>query len=242
MEKKGNKTIHYCWFGRGKKPAIVEKCINTWSKTCPDFEITEWNEDNFDVDICPYVKQAYDAKKYAFVSDYARFFVLNKYGGVYLDTDVELIKNVGSLAEKNFVGFESPLSVNTGLIMACEKDNALCKDMLEEYDRDIFVKEDGSLNLRTVCERVTDWFVDRGLILNGQTQMIGGFTVYASEYFNPVDMKSGKKHITDNTYSIHHYAASWVKKSAKIRGKIYQLLVRLFGEKFAERVRNIINK
>lgn len=243
MEKKDKcKTIHYCWFGRSKKPAIVEKCISSWKTICPEFDIVEWNEDNFDINICQYVKQAYDAKKYAFVSDYARFYVLNKFGGVYLDTDVELINDITPLLEDDFVGFESNDSVNTGLIMHCSEDNELCKAMIEDYNKDSFIFEDGTYNLRTVCHRVTDWLVKRGLILDGTTQNIGGFIVYEKDYFNPMDMKSGQLKISENTYSIHRFAASWVKRSDRFRGKAYRVLVRIFGENFAERIRKIVKR
>lgn len=216
--------------------------MSSWAKVCPDFKIVEWNEDNFDVNICPYVKQAYDNKKYAFVSDYARFYVLNKYGGVYLDTDVELIKDITPLLTTNFTGFEKNDSVATGLIMACDKDDELCKAMIEEYDKDSFIRDDGSLNLRTVCHRVTDWFVEKGLKLDGSTQTVAGYVVYQKDYFNPIDMNSGKLSITDNTYSIHRYAASWVKKSDRLRGKIYSWIVRTFGENTAERMRKILGR
>lgn len=237
-----SKVIHFCWFGRDEKPQIIKRCMESWHKICPDYEIKEWNEDNFDINICTYVKQAYEAKKYAFVSDYARFYILNKFGGVYLDTDVELIKDITPLLVENFTGFESTNSVATGLIMSCAPDDELCKAMLDEYNADSFIKEDGSMNLRTVCERVTDWLVERGLQLNGETQQVAGYAIYAPEYFNPTDMRTGKITITGNTYSIHRYAASWCSKSERIRGKIYKALARVFGVKFAEKVRTIIKK
>ena len=243
MEKKElNKTIHYCWFGRGEKPEIIKKCMESWSKICPGYEIIEWNEDNFDINICPYVKQAYEAKKYAFVSDYARFYVLNKFGGVYLDTDVELIKDITPLLKEDFTGFENDTSVATGLIMYCCADNELCQAMLEEYNCDAFIKEDGSLNMRTVCERVTDWLVERGLQLDGTTQRVAGYTIYSAEYFNPTDMRTGKVTITCNTYSIHKYAASWCSKAEVRRGKIYKFIARVVGVKFADKIRKMIRR
>lgn len=237
-----SKTIHYCWFGRGDKPDKIKKCMASWSKICPDYQIIEWNEDNFDINICPYVKQAYEAKKYAFVSDYARFYVLNKFGGVYLDTDVELLKDITPLINENFAGFESNNSVATGLIMACDVNNELCKAMLDDYDKDVFIKEGGSLNLRTVCERVTEWLEERGLKLDGTTQNVAGYTIYAAEYFNPMDMQTGKIRISENTYSIHHYAASWCSKAEIRRGKIYRFLSRIFGVKFADKIRKIVRR
>ena len=168
--------------------------------------------------------------------------MLNKFGGVYLDTDVELIKDIEPLLKDDFTGFENDDSVATGLIMACEKDNELCKAMIDEYEKDVFLLGDGSFNLRTVCHRVTDWFVEKGLKLDGTTQQVGGFTVYRKDYFNPIDMKTGKLEVTDNTYSIHRYAASWVKKSDRARGKIYSFIARTFGENFAEKVRKIVGR
>ena len=241
MEKKElNRTIHYCWFGNGEKPKVIKNCIKSWSKICPDYEIIEWNEDNFDINICSYVKQAYDAKKYAFVSDYARFYVLNKFGGVYLDTDVELLKDITPLLYENFTAFENDKSVATGLIMASDTNDELCRAMLNEYDGDSFIKEDGSLNLRTVCERVTDWLVVRGLKLNGETQCVADYKIYAAEYFNPMDMQTGKISITENTYSIHHYAASWCSKSSRFRGKVYRTIARIFGKSSADKLRKLL--
>lgn len=237
-----SKTIHYCWFGRGDKPEKIKRCMASWSTICPDYKIVEWNEDNFDVNICPYVKQAYEAKKYAFVSDYARFYVLNKFGGVYLDTDVELLKDITPLISENFTGFESDKSVATGLIMASDTNDELCRAMLNEYDGDSFIKEDGSLNLRTVCERVTDWLVVRGLKLNGETQCVADYKIYAAEYFNPMDMQTGKISITENTYSIHHYAASWCSKKERFRGEIYKFIAKMCGVNFAEKIRKIFGR
>lgn len=204
------KTIHYCWFGKNEKSDKIKYCIQSWSKFCPDFKIIEWNEDNFDINVCKYVKQAYDAKKYAFVSDYARFYVLYKYGGVYLDTDVELIKDIKPLLSENFTGFERNDAVATGLMMACEKGTELCKAMLDSYEADSFLNEDGSFNCDyTVCNRVTDWLEKRGLRLDGSKQKVADFVIYPTEYFNPKGGDYGKDKITENTYSIHHYLATW---------------------------------
>lgn len=203
------KIIHFCWFGYGEKSSKINYCIDSWRKICPDYEIKEWNEDNFDINICDYVKQAYEQKKYAFVSDYARYFILNEYGGVYLDTDVELIRDITPLLSHNFAGFESNDSVNTGLIMACEKDNELCQAMLEDYNNDKFILDDGTLNLKTVCARTTDWLVSKGLRLDNTKQEVADYIIYPSEYFNPKGGDYGKEVITENTYSIHHYLATW---------------------------------
>lgn len=236
-----NKIIHYCWFGKTEKPAIVQECIETWHKICPDYEIIEWNEDNFDINICDYVKEAYQSKKWAFVSDYVRFYILDKMGGIYLDTDVELIKPINKFLESNFVGFESANSVATGLIMGCNPNNNLCKLMLDEYNSDKFIVN-GKFNMRTVCHRVTDIFVKHGLVLQDYTQKVMDFTVYDSSYFNPYNMDTGVIEVKENTVSIHHYAGTWLNKKDKLRGKIYQLICRIFGKKTAEKIRKIVGR
>lgn len=235
------KIIHYCWFGGADKPKLFKKCLASWRKFCPDYEIREWNEDNFDVASCPYVKEAYEAKKWAFVSDYARFKVLYEYGGIYLDTDVELLKNLDGLLSNPFTGFEESDSVATGLIMGCEKGDGLCAEMTEEYEKDAFFI-DGKQNLRTVCERVTDDLIRHGLIPNGETQSVFGYTIYAKDYFNPMDRDRGKVVATENTYSIHWYAGTWVSSYDKFRGRVYQLLVRIFGKRFAEALRKAVGR
>lgn len=235
------KTIHYCWFGKAEKPKLINKCIASWCEKCPDFEIIEWNEDNFDINICNYVREAYENKKWAFVSDYARFYVLNNFGGIYLDTDVELLKPLDSFLTKNFLAFENSKSVNSGLIMGCEANNALCKQMLEQYDNDKFVINN-EMNLKTVCVRVTDILVNNGLELVDKTQEVIGFKVYDTSYFNPYDMDTGKITLRDNTVSIHHYAATWVSKNDKFRGKVYRVICRIFGKNFAEKVKKIVGR
>ena len=141
-----NKTIHYCWFGKNPKSKLILKCIDSWRKHCPDYEIKEWNEENFDVNCCDYVREAYEAKKWAFVSDYCRFYVLYNYGGIYLDTDVELLKPLDILSE-DFVGFENQNRVNSGLIRGAVSKDLICKLMLDSYANDHFLKQDGSYNL-----------------------------------------------------------------------------------------------
>ena len=236
------KIIHYCWFGKNPKSKLIEKSIESWKKFCPDYEIIEWNEDNFDINCCRYVREAYENKKWAFVSDYCRFFALNKMGGVYVDTDVELLKNIDEYLDKPLVAFEDNITLAPGLIFACDKEDEACKALLSEYDADRFVLEDGSFNLRTVCHRATDLFVSKGLEQNNTLKEVAGYRVYPTDYFNPYDMNSGKITVTDTTVSIHHYAGSWVDSGSKARGKIYNILVRIFGKKFADWVRKIFGR
>lgn len=223
------KIIHYCWFGKTQKPDIVLKCIKSWQEKCPGFEIVEWNESNFDVSICQYVQEAYKYKKWAFVSDFCRYFVLFKFGGIYLDTDVEIIKKLDYLPDA-FVGFESEKYVASGLIRGAKKNDEICRLMLESYYNDRFVNKDGSLNLMTVCKRETDILLDKGLSLNNKLQIIGETTIYPKEYFCPKDFFSGKITITNNTYTIHHYASSWYSEKERYAYDVQKYLIKYFGK------------
>ena len=209
------KIIHYCWFGRGAMPELAFKCIESWKKYLPDYEIKEWNEDNFDVNAIPYTREAYEAKKYAFVSDYARFWILYNYGGLYFDTDVEVIKSMSHIIEKGaFMGFEnnepSTTGVAPGLGLGVEAMHPLYKEIKEYYEKEHFIKEDGSKNLNTVVSRVTGILVDNGLQVDNSFQTINGINIFPYEYFCPIRVSDGKLNLTDNTVTIHHYAASWV--------------------------------
>lgn len=235
------KTLHYCWFGGNPFPEVVKKCMESWKKYCPDYRIVEWNESNFNIHCCKYVEEAYNEKKWAFVSDYCRFFVLYSYGGIYLDTDVELIKTIDDLPE-NFVGFEDKETCNSGLIRGAQKGDMICEKMLKSYNDDAFISEDGSLNLKTVCERETDILKLYGLKGNGCMQNVCGTTVFPKDYFSPKDYVTQKVHITERTYSIHHYAYSWQGEKENISSKIYRCLYKIFGAKFANKVRDIFGK
>lgn len=204
------KVIHYCWFGRGKKPPLAEKCIASWRKFLPDYEIREWNEDNYDVNTIPYTAEAYEAKKYAFVSDYARFDILYHHGGVYFDTDVEVIKPVDDiLAAGPYMGQEKFFTVNSGLGLAAVAQMPFFKDVLKGYELRHFLKDDGSFDQTTVVQFLTQIMLQRGLVPSEGIARFEGINVYPSEYFNPKDIGTGKLTITSNTRTIHHYSASW---------------------------------
>lgn len=246
------KKIHYCWFGGNPLNELGEKCVESWRKYFPDYEIIEWNESNFDVNCCAYVKEAYEAKKWAFVSDYARFKILYEHGGLYFDTDVEVIKSFDDILQRGaFMGCEmkassvaSPLNldVNPGLGLGVESQNAFYSEMLDIYHNSHFLNEDGTNNLKTIVEYTTEALVSHGMDIKDDIQFVAGIYVYPYEYFNPKDMSNGKITITDNTRSIHHFSASWVDKNSRIRGNIYRFLNRMFGEKTAERVRSVFGK
>lgn len=235
------KVIHYCWFGRNPLPPLAVKCIESWKKYLPDYEIKEWNEDNFDVNIIPYTSEAYAAKKYAFVSDYARFWILYNFGGLYFDTDVEVIKPMDAIIEKGaFMGLEKDYdpqsgatacnAVAPGLGLGCNPGLGLYKKILDLYQSLHFNNPDGTINLKTVVDYTTELLMQDGLKNVSGIQKVGDIYIYPSEYFCPINIVSHRLHITPNTYTIHHYMASWANKS--IMWYIKKYLRRLFPETF----------
>lgn len=218
------KIIHYCWFGRGEKPELAKKCIASWKKFCPDFEICEWNEDNCDYLAIPFMAEAYAAKKYAFVSDVMRLVVLEQYGGVYFDTDVEVLRDISPLLiDEGFLGFENEQFVNSGQVMAAVPHQPVVQAMIEEYKKLHFTNADGSLNAVGCSHLNTDVMERFGLVRNGREQMVAGIHVYPADYFNPLDSVTGKLTKTENTYSIHWYSMSWLPKYKQIKTKFGRL-------------------
>lgn len=205
------KVIHYCWFGGSPLTELAVKCIKSWRRYFPDYEIREWNESNFDVHICDYVKEAYKAKKWAFVSDYARFWILYYYGGVYFDTDVEVIKPMYGIVERGaFLGIEEASNdVAPGLGFAANPGLSFCKEVLEVYNKTHFINTDGFVNEQTVVKYATDILIQHGFVYSDSIQFVAGVYIYPPEYFCPQNYKTGIVTITKNTVSIHHYAASW---------------------------------
>lgn len=204
------KIIHYCWFGGNPLPKLAKKCIKSWKKYCKDFEIKEWNETNFDVSSAPlYVRQAYEAKKWAFVADYVRLYAMTKFGGIYMDTDVEVVSNLDVfLNNEAFSGFENDEYISTG-IMASEKGFPLFEELLSYYDNASFINEDGSLNMTTNVTVITDMCNKYGFVPNGKYQELAGLALYPKDYFCPKDYYGGEMTITENTACIHHFDGSW---------------------------------
>lgn len=207
-----NKTIHYCWFGRKPKPKLAEKCIKSWKKYCPDYEIIEWNEDNFDLAATPlYVRQAYEAKKWAFVTDYVRLRVVYDHGGIYMDTDVELLKNLDFLLDNNaYFGFENGEYVATGLGFGAIQGCKILKEMMLDYEHIPFILPDGTYDKITCPRRNTEIFLRHGLKQNDTRQVLdGNILVLPSVYMCPVSYTDGKNRKTRESISIHWFSASW---------------------------------
>lgn len=210
------KVIYYCWFGKGSMPSLAEKCIESWRKYCPQYKIVCINEENFDITQNKYAKQAYEAGKWAFVSDYARLKVLYEQGGVYFDTDVELIKPIDKLIEENgYMGFDDNGVISTGLGFACEKGNEVVGALLADYDDIPFILPDGSYDLTPCPDRNTKVLLNLGMDINNKNQIFMGIRMLPEDFLCPMKYYTGKKKITKNTYSIHHFSASWISATAK---------------------------
>ncbi|MBQ6851051.1 MAG: glycosyl transferase [Oscillospiraceae bacterium] len=212
------KTIHYCWFGRNPLPESAQKCIASWKKYCPDYEIIEWNEDNFDISACPlYVHQAYEAKKWAFVTDYVRLKVVYDNGGIYMDTDVELIKNLNPLLKyKAYFGFEDGVHIATGLGFGAEKKHYILKELMADYDNMKFILDDGSLN-RTPCPVInTNVMLAHGLKQDDSKQLLDdNILILPTIYLCPLDFETGKIKKSTETISIHWFDSTWMSQSEK---------------------------
>lgn len=212
------KVIHYCWFGGNPLPDLAKKCIASWKKYLPDYEIKEWNETNFDLRCCNYVKEAYEAKKWAFVSDYARFWILYNYGGIYFDTDVEIIKDMSDIIKKGaFMGCETSEKCAPGLGLGVNPGLGLYEEILDNYQKSHFLNSDGTNNYETVVDRTTNILKKHGFKECYVIQKIADVMIYPPEYFCPMDYTTGKLNITENSCSIHWYDASWLDDRMKKR-------------------------
>ncbi len=217
------KIIHYCWFGKAKMPKLSLKCIETWKRILPDYELRLWNENNFNIEINEFLKQAYEKKKWAFISDYVRLYVLYNYGGIYMDTDVEVLKRLDPfLIHSAFTGFESNNYIPTG-IMGAEKGNKWIEHILDYYDKeDLRINTDFSIPNTVVITELSKKF---RLELNGKYQVLEfDVHIYPMEYFCPKSYNSLKVKITSNTYTIHHFSGSWLDFNSKFKVKVRRFL------------------
>ncbi len=226
-----NKIIHYIWLGGKPKPRVIRQCIKSWEKYFPDWEIREWNESNVNLDINRYCRQAYDAQKYAFASDVLRFDILYRYGGLYFDTDVKVLKSFAPLIGQYnaFAGFENE-AVNPGLVLYSQKpNNPLFAQMLESYEKRDFLTGPNEYDLKTVVQQFTEVLVEHGLVCNNTQQTVDGFTVFPREYFCPADYSGVIANQTDNTYSVHLFAASWLSPKERYKLQIRKWILKLIG-------------
>lgn len=237
------KIIHYCWFGGKEKPEEAKRCIKSWKNILPDYQIKEWNESNFDISQNRYVLEAYEVRKYAFVTDYVRLYALATEGGIYMDTDVEVLKSYDQfLHHIAFSGFENNNYVPTGM-MASEKNGLWVTDLLEDYKSRHFIKEDGTFDMTTNTFTITEYMKKKGLVCNNTYQDLPGLvTLYPSEYFCPKDHTTGVIFKTENTVCIHHFAASWIPHDTWSwrRHKLKLLVAKLFGQGFATQLSRLV--
>ena len=251
------KIIHYCWFGGNPLPPLAKKCLDSWRRYCPDYEIIKWSEDNFDIEAAPlYVRQAYKEKKWAFVSDYVRLYAMVKYGGIYMDTDVEVIKSLDSfLKHRAFSGFEDDVHILTG-IMACEKDFPLFNEFLHYYDAAEFYNADGEISYITNVTVITNICAAKGFCPDNQFQEVEGFAIYPKHVFCPVNYVTRNLEKKRDTVTIHWFAGSWLtetqKKQNENRKKAIKkdylvhtpnrIIRRILGDAFYERLKTIVKR
>lgn len=220
------KVIHYCWFGGSEIPENLLHCMESWKQVMPDYEIKRWDESNYDINQCDYIREAYAEKKWAFVSDYVRLDVCYTYGGIYLDTDVEVLKPFDDLLSlEGFCGMETgkhqnPDEVNVGLGMGLCQGQEMGQILRDEYQGLHFKKSDGSLDL-TPCPTIqTRTLKKYGLELRNEIQNVNGLVVFPTEYFCPMNQYTGEVNTTSNTFSVHHYFASWVEPADQMRREL----------------------
>lgn len=238
------KIVHYCWFGGAEKSKEIKSYLETWEKQLPGYVFKEWNESNFDIgQSCDYVKQAYAQKKWAFVSDYVRLHVLYEFGGIYLDTDVEVLKSFDPLLDtKMFIGAESEFSICTATIGA-EKNSKFVGDLLSKYRERNFLMSDGSYDLtpnsRYIYEILRD---ENGYKYSDKVQNYSWCTVYPSDYFSPINCYTMRLKITDNTYSVHHFSETWKGSAGKMKSRVLAFATRIIGEKNREKIKSLVKK
>ena len=226
------KTIHYCWFGRGQMPKLAEICIESWKKHLPEYKLQLWNEDSFDINSNRFVKEAYESRKFAFVTDYVRLYAMYHHGGVYMDTDVEVLKNMDYFLQfPAFSGFEDEINIPTGL-MASVKGGKWVEYLLTYYKNLPFIKEDGSFHALTNTYTIGKMTKTMGFVPNNQFQIIANEVhLFPKDYFCPKSQVSGKIEITKNTYCIHHFSGSWMSSKKKRLTVVKRKLMNVLGVK-----------
>ena len=250
------KIIHYCWFGKNPKPPLAEKCIRSWREKCPDYEIIEWNEDNVNIKDCPlYVRQSYKEGRWAFVTDYVRLKVVYEQGGIYLDTDVEVLKPFDSLLEeKSFFGIEGEEFVATGLGFGSEAGTKILADLMNDYEGISLYQEKGVIDVTACPARNTKIFKKYGFEPQNKLQRLDdGVLVLPTEFLCPMNYITKELNITDATFSVHWYSSSWIDKKIKknekkrirksrFKSKTRKLIISLIGEKNYKKIKELIKR
>jgi hypothetical protein len=237
------KIIHYCWFGGNPLPKLAIDCIASWKTFLPEYEIIEWNETNFPIDQFIFAKQALESKKYAFITDVCRLYALKKIGGIYMDTDVEVLKPLDDfLHHTAFSGFENDDYVPTG-IMASQKEEKWVTEMLNYYDNNPFINDDLSLKLTSNTFIITQFMIQKGFVMNNSFQELKDYIAfYPNEYFCPKSYKTGNIELTQNSYCIHHFAKSWTPMKDKWRNVLKLKFMKIFGYKNIQKIIDLYKK
>ena len=232
------KIVHYCWFGGNEKPDKIKKCIETWHTYLPDYTFMEWNESNFDIHMSDYVEQAYENRKYAFVSDIARIQALKQYGGIYFDTDVEVYKSFNDLLDAHCIfGLEYDNWVATSF-MACEPDHVALKLFESAYEGVHFINLDGSMNTTTNVQRLTALLKDKGFVRENRYQELeDGICIYPIEYFSPYDYANCIMERTENSYCAHLFFVTWMPRSEQLKKKAKKIFVKMLGKETLVKLR-----
>jgi len=237
------RIVHYCWFGRGEKPKKLAACMRSWHKHLKGYTFIEWNEDNFDVGANRYVREAYEARKYAFVSDYARLCALDRHGGIYLDTDVEVVRPLDPLLRHEaFSGFEDETFLQSGT-MGASPGHPWIRELLRHYDGRSFRRVDGSLDTTTNTAVISDICRAHGLRPDGSYQeLANGVVFYPRTFFSPYDYINGGSYLTDDSYTIHHFAQSWLPLHVRLRGGVKRVVGRLAGPRLVSKMRELMSR
>lgn len=232
------KMVHYCWFGGKEKPEDVKKCIESWKQFLSDYQLMEWNEDNFDIERLQYTREAYTAGKYAFVSDVARIEALYQYGGFYMDTDVEVLKSFNPLLEAQCIlGMEEKEYVATSF-MAFEKGHPLVKEFLNLYEQLSFLDKKGQIIAGTNVAKLTKMLKEKGFVQENHYQKLeNGIQIYPKEFFSPYDYINCHYNITENSYCVHYFAVSWMSKKEQVKKEIKKRIVKILGPEKMNEIR-----
>lgn len=235
------KIIHYCWFGSKPIPKLERECMESWRRMLPDYKIMRWDETTFDVDQHPFTAAAYKAKKFAFVADYVRLYALHKYGGVYLDTDIEIVKSLDDLMEyEAFGGFETPVVMQTG-VLAMTNNNVIFKEFFEVYQNLKFeLKSNGEVATLANSHILARILSFHGLKLDNSRQSICGMELFPQEYFCPINQATREIKKTENTYCIHYLSGSWFPRKLKVINSIKRCMGRWLGYGTINKLRELI--